>query len=140
VAGSAVPGRRDLFFKTARPLLTPESCRTPASGVEVGLTSEDACPWCHRQLVTLLDFDLGATNVLGIAWTADHLRVTTCHVCTCFGTVFSKTDEAGNSFWHPLNVRPEEVPDSSDEWEPFPERPLVLSTSTKHYMESDSWG
>lgn len=139
-AQSAVPGHRDLFFRTARPLLTPEDCPTPASGVEVGLPGAGSCPWCGRQLVTLLNFDLAATNLLGLSWGGEHLRVATCHVCTCFGTVFSKADEAGNAIWHPLNVRPEYLPDEAAEWEPFPERPLVLGREPRHYLEAESWG
>jgi hypothetical protein len=67
------------------------------------------------------------------------LRVTTCDVCSCFGTVFSKNDGSGGAAWHPLNTRPDYLPKNPDDWEAFPEQPLVLSGQKRHFMESASW-
>lgn len=131
--------RHDLFFKTCMPLVKPSDSPGLSKGVAVGTSDNQPCPWCGNQFVALLDFDLTNEVVLFMRLAGTRLRVTACHVCSCYGTVLSKNDGVGGSVGHSSNVRPEYLPEDSSDWPAFPEQPLVLSGTTRHFMESASW-
>jgi hypothetical protein len=132
-------GRRDLFFPTVLPLVPPEAVPEVVAGVNIGTPTDQHCPWCGRQLISLLDIDLHgvANSVLRLSGT--RLRATTCDVCSSYGVVFSKNSGTGESIWHPANARPDYLPDDTSDWDTFPEQPLVLSGEWRHFMESANW-
>ncbi len=131
--------RRDLYFPTALPLVPPEAAPEVVAGVKIGTPTDQHCPWCGRQLISLLDIDLHgvANSVLRLSGT--RLRATTCDVCSSYGVVFSKNSGTGESIWHPANARPDYLPDDTSDWDTFPEQPLVLSGERRHFMESANW-
>lgn len=131
--------RHDLFYRTALPLIPPDSASQTVTGVKVGTPRDQHCPWCGRQLVSLLDVDSECEAVSFLRPSSPRLQVTTCDVCSAFGVVFSKNDGSGESVWHPANVRPDYLPDDSSDWPAFPERPLVLSGEHRHFMQSANW-
>lgn len=131
--------RRDLFFRTALPLVKPDARSAEVAGVSVGTPTEQSCPWCGRQLVSLLDIDPASDAASFMRLPDMRLRIMTCNLCSCFGTVFTKNGGTGGSAWHPSNVRPGFLPDDSSDWKAFPERPLVHSGKTRHFMETASW-
>lgn len=130
--------RRDLFFRTVRPLVKSGDAANSLVGVSVSIPTDETCPWCERLLVSLFDIDTRSETAAFLGLGGKALRVTTCDVCCAFGTIFSKNDGKGGSKWHTANVRPNYLPDPS-EWDAFPERPLVLSGERRHFMESASW-
>jgi hypothetical protein len=132
-------GRRDLFFTTAMPLVTPAETLADDRTVSVGTPTDHNCQWCGRQFVSMLDIHLTSDTVSFLKLSGTRLRVTTCDVCSCYGIVFSKNDGTGGSTWHPSNSRPAYLPDNPNDWDAFPERPLVLSGRKRNFMESASW-
>jgi len=131
--------RRELYFRTTLPLLRPEDCPEPVAGVDVFTAAEGRCQWCGRQLVSLLELDLTCHALSFVQWDAAQLRVAACDVCAMYGTVFSRSDAAGASRWHPRNVRPPYLPDGAAQWAPLPQRPLVLTGTHRHHMQSAVW-
>jgi hypothetical protein len=131
--------RRDLFFHTSVPLVGPNSSSEMSAGVQVATPTDENCRWCGRQLISLLDFDPSYRTVPFLPLPSARFRVTTCNVCTAFGVIYSRQSDAGRPSWHPANVRPSYLPADSAGWEAFPERPLQLSASQRHFMESASW-
>lgn len=131
--------RRDLFFQTALPLVPPVPSSELVSGLNIGSPTHQYCPWCKRQLVSLLDINSTGDALSFLRLQGNHLRVTTCDVCSAYGVVYSKNDGTGDAEWHPANARPSYLPDDSSEWDTFPERPLALSGERRHFMESASW-
>lgn len=131
--------RRDLFFETSLPLVKPGEALRLAGCAAVSTPSHGTCPWCGRQLVALLDLDITSDILSFMRLPIARLRVTTCDVCSCYGTVFSRNNGVEDSVWHSSNARPKYLPDDSSQWPPLPERPLVLSGTARHFMESASW-
>ncbi|APZ93336.1 hypothetical protein [Fuerstiella marisgermanici] len=129
--------RRNLFFKETVPLVQPGNDDV-SSAVEVGLRSEEKCPWCSRKLTSLFDIDAASEKVAFLNLMPRHWQVLTCDVCTAYGLVYGKTTETGVE-WHPANERPEYLPDESDDFDLLPECPLVLANQPRHFMESASW-
>jgi hypothetical protein len=129
--------RRDLFTRAAIPLITPGASESSDSPVQTGIESESSCPWCGRRLIVLLGFE----NIGTFIPTHGSRRalVLTCDVCTCFGTVFARTNDAGETVWHDANAKPDYLPPDSSDWGAFPKAPLVLSGQTRHYLEAANW-
>ncbi|WP_417384239.1 hypothetical protein [Gimesia sp.] len=128
--------RRDLFFETTLPLVTPDQATVNLNAVQTGIPAEQSCPWCERQLVSLMELDLTSEETSFLNLEGESLHFTTCDVCACYGTLFSKVDRQGKSSWHTANLRPGYLPDDTSDWGTFPTKPLVLSGSKRHYMES----
>jgi hypothetical protein len=127
--------RRDLFHPAAFPLVPPATLQAD-NAVKVGVPAKETCRWCGLRLVGLLQFrDIGAIFPDQGAGT---VRVVTCHTCTCFGTIFMKHDRDGNATWHTRNERPGYLPKSSD-LPAFPDSPLVMATTTRHFLEAADW-
>ncbi|WP_417381542.1 hypothetical protein [Gimesia sp.] len=131
--------RQDLFFETTLPLVIPEEAPCSNDSVQTGIPAEQHCPWCERQLVSLLELDLTSDELAFLNLVGKSLRFTTCDVCACYGTLFSKVDRQGNSSWHAANTRPGYLPDDTSDWGAFPIKPLVLSGQERHFMESADW-
>lgn len=129
--------RRDLFSQTAIPLVTPNNLES-RSGVEVGISVTESCPWCERSLTSILKIDGSDPNISFLNLEHRHWEVSTCDVCTCYGLVFANADSS-KAHWHSKNQRPSYLPDDVEDFGAFPERPLVLSDQKRHFMESASW-
>lgn len=129
--------RRDLFFNEAVPLVLAGEDKV-SSAVEVCLRSEEKCPWCSRKLTSLLAVDATSYHVSFLKLKPRQWRVLTCDVCTAYGLVYGKSNEAGVE-WHTANTRPTYLPDESNDFDVLPERPLVLADQKRHFMESASW-
>ena len=108
--------RRDLFVPTCHPLAPPGGTEPTIAGVKVVEDHEAICGWCGRKLTTLLDLDLTSPELSYLVPCHGHLRIATCEVCSCYGTVFTKVEEDGSSTWHPSNWRPDYLPEQTDEW------------------------
>ena len=135
---TAAGTRRDLFTRTAFPLVAPGTA-PDVLGVTVGTPSKQTCPWCSRRLVSVLDIDPDSQALKSLKWQSGPFQVLTCDVCCCFGTVFSQKSAAGDQQWHPANSRPDYLPNDAAEWDPVPEHALVLSGETRHFMTSANW-
>ena len=128
--------RRDLFFRTAIPLVKPSESK-PHGGVEIGSPEKECCPWCKRNLTSLFTID-GSDSNLSFLKLQSLWKVVTCDVCSCYGLVFGNADSR-EGHWHSKNQRPSYLPNDADDFGTFPERPLVLSNQKRHFMESASW-
>ena len=130
--------RRDLYFETALPLVPKGSADSFDSEVIVGEQTADCCPWCKRQLVTLLRMDLTSSRLALLRANTTTLQIPTCDACTAFGVIHTSYRD-GSYTWHPATQRPDYLPDDAAEWDAFPDKPLVLGDGDRHYMESASW-
>jgi hypothetical protein len=115
--------RRDLCLADCTKLAkgisaAPESflAVTDANGV---------CPWCGRALVNLVDLATPQFDISGVVSPSGRVQVTTCEVCTAFGTVFGSFDEAGEGRWFPSNTRPQYLPDDTTDWTSLPRNSLT---------------
>jgi hypothetical protein len=129
--------RRDLFSPIAYPLLCSSNAPNVSDLVRVGVPAEEACPWCGQSLIGLLHFnDIG--TVFRNQWKGA-VRVLTCHVCSCFGHIFSKRNIKSFATWHSMNAKPDYLPPDSSECESFPELPLTMGNETRHFMQTANW-
>ena len=114
--------RRDLYFRSCQKLSKGPS---DSPGRFQAITPlERSCPWCQQRLtnlVTVAPTELGAADDGGL------LTVTTCEVCSAFGTVFGEYDSAGIGRWSPANSRPAYLPQNSDGWGRLPTDSLQLA-------------
>jgi hypothetical protein len=130
--------RRDLFVTTCYPLLPPGDDRSQVDGIRVVQDHDGACGWCGRSLTTLIDLDLATIEVPHLDPFHD-LRIATCQVCSCYGTVFTEIGPDGSSVWHQSNHRPDYLPDPKEEWNKLPRGCLVLSRKIRHWLETADW-
>jgi len=107
--------RRDLYFHTCLELL--EGPAGSPEGFHAIADSPDSCPWCAQPLTYLFTLQPARLGLEGMFAQGDQVQVTTCEVCTAFGTVFGKYDGSGHGRWHPLNTRPKYLPDDSETWD-----------------------
>lgn len=114
--------RRDLYFQKCTRLLRGHSASPEL--FQAITDSKGSCPWCGQGLTNLVDL-VASEFVTGMANDVGRIQVTTCEVCTAFGTVFGVFNEAGNGRWSSANSRPEYLPDSSENWGRLPRNPLT---------------
>ncbi len=136
---SAEGARRDLFTPTCRPLVLPGEQPDPENSVRVVCDHDGTCGWCGRTLTTLLDLDLTSYELPLVSPFTGRLRIATCEVCSCYGTVFTKVGVDGSSVWHDSNRKPDHLPDPNEEWVKLPRGCLVLGALTRSPMESANW-
>jgi hypothetical protein len=131
--------RRDLFVTTCHPLLPPSDDRSQLGAVRVVQDHEGLCGWCGRTLTTLIDLDLATIDVPHLDPFHGRLRIATCEVCSCYGTVFTQFGLTGSSAWHQANRRPDYLPDPKEEWNKLPRECLVLGKETRNWLETADW-
>lgn len=129
--------RRDLFSPTCYPLVPRVVQGLDVGGVRIVEDHEGTCGWCGRSLTTMLDLS-GHEPPLALS-IPGRLRVATCEVCTCYGTVYTKAGPDGSSAWHDSNVRPDYLPDPDEEWEKLPRNCLALGSRARSPVESADW-
>jgi hypothetical protein len=115
--------RRDLYFNDCTKLVRGLS--TLPDKFQAITAREDSCPWCGQPLTNLFDVVPSEFGMFEISIAIDRVQVTTCEVCTAFGTVFGVMDEAGRGQWHSENSRPKYLPDDSDTWARLPQDSLT---------------
>jgi hypothetical protein len=131
--------RRELYSTTCHPLVLPTDGRTVAELVRIGGEVEEACPWCQRPLTVFLDLDLSQLALSFLNISGKRLQIATCHVCTCFGCVYTAIDWNGKATWHKANERPSYLPEDSSTWDSFPTNPLACSRTARHALEGANW-
>jgi hypothetical protein len=130
--------RRELFDRNALPLVKPDNPRAIPGAATVAGDAPGVCGWCGQPLTAILDFDLTTTALVHMSLPGKRLRIATCHVCTCYGSVFTEVDLKGATAWSRANVKPGFLPKDLSS-ERFPSGRLVLSSETRHFLESASW-
>ncbi len=132
-------GRQDLFRPECYPLVSPEQGSSDSNAVGVTTADDSNCSWCGRQLTCLLDVQQSAAAQYLPQMEEGRLRIVTCDVCTCYGTVFTNVAFDGTATWHTLNTRPDYLPDDSSDWGRHPVNPLVLADNRHPWQESVDW-
>ena len=128
--------RRDLYHKTAFPLIRSSEGDDDDSP-RIGIEHPTLCPWCERRLTVL--FDIDDMTVFIPEWHVHCVSVLACDVCSCYGTVFGKIEEGSRPTWHEANEMPDFLSTGCPVWEPFPNRPLVTSGKTRHFLAAANW-
>ena len=124
--------KRNLFYMQCYPLVRPKSAGDyQNSPVKVAEGHEGNCPWCGHELTTLFDLDLTHPALGFLKVDGTQIRIATCHVCTCYGFVYTKIDWNGTTKWSPHNRRPEYLPDDSSDWGSLPAKRLVLGETPR---------
>ncbi|NLN65054.1 MAG: hypothetical protein GX144_06555 [Clostridiaceae bacterium] len=95
-----IPGGRDgnrksLFYTDCYPLVNSAQCA--AGPLSIIKKHEDKCPWCGVRLTVLFDFALTDPVFGFFNFKGDRLRVSTCHICTCYENIFTRVDYTGYS-------------------------------------------
>ena len=119
--------------------MKPESENASPATLGVALEHEAACRWCDQPMTTMLDMDLSRPELAFMGLQGERLRLATCHGCSCFGTIFTKINFAGQSEWHPATEKPEYLPEDVSDWTYLPEEALAFSTKPRHWMEAANW-
>jgi len=122
--------------QTAR---TTDNDITHPQPIEIVTESPSKCGWCSRTLTVLLDLDLSHQTLSFFDISGTRLRISTCDVCTCYGTIFTEVDWDGCSEWSTQNQKPQYLPGDSENWERLPSRRLVLSKSERGVYNAADW-
>jgi hypothetical protein len=131
--------RRDLFVRECHPLVEPTDERARPGIVRVVDDHAEACRWCGRPMITILDLDLGSPEAAFLGLPGRRLRIATCQVCTCYGTVFTRIDQEGGPTWHEANRRPDFLPDGAEDWGLLPRGCLEFGDTPRSWTESANW-
>jgi hypothetical protein len=132
--------RRDLYYSKCYPLArTTDNDITDPQPIEIAEESSSKCEWCSRTLTVLLDLDLSHQPFSFLGTSGTRLRVSTCDVCTCYGTIFTEVDWDGCSEWSAQNQKPQYLPGDSEKWERLPSHRLVLSKSERGVYNAADW-
>ncbi|RKS09342.1 hypothetical protein DFP74_5077 [Nocardiopsis sp. Huas11] len=78
-----------------------------------GERADEACPRCASPLWAVLDLDTAdpkAADALAHTGWRGRLRVLTCHLCSCYGTVYTEVAAEGKAGWSAHTVRPPILP------------------------------
>lgn len=130
---------RDLFVRGCHPLVEPGTEQVDAGIARVVDDHDEACGWCGRRMATLLDLDLGSPKLAFLGLRGRRLRIATCDVCTCYGTVLTRIDPDGDSSWHGSNRRPDYLPEKVEDWGRLPGGCLVYGERPRHWLEAADW-
>jgi hypothetical protein len=87
--------RRELTVKRCVSIV-PASQTETCADIKLFERRNDTCVRCGSHIVNLLTISRKSAPGLAIGLTSDKLEVTTCPVCTCFGTMFGQLDAGGN--------------------------------------------
>ena len=128
-----------MFLRECHPLIAPSDENTSPNTLRLTLRHEDSCGWCDRNMTTMLDLSISRPELAFLGIPGQRLRIATCHVCTCYGTVVTKIGLNGEANWHTASERPAFLPEDSGEWPDLPSDALVFSTRTRHWIEAAYW-
>jgi hypothetical protein len=101
-------GRRDLFLRASLPLVPAD--RAVAGDVGVWRACDEACRFCGRALIALVDLDLDAERLRALALPTGRLRLATCVACAPWAQLYTEIDLRGGARWRQGNVRPRGLP------------------------------
>ncbi len=135
----------ELSSDGARRELTVQPCfalvpdRADSSEVVVVTDRGDRCPWCEQPLIDLLAIDMAVSEFS--SWGMRHPRVTitTCHVCSGYGTVFCDSTTEGSARWSKHNVKPDYLPDDAANWGRMPTRYLGAAAQSRPPHTAIDW-
>lgn len=104
--------REDLFYSKCYPLIVGE----PSHSEPICIIDkhEDICPWCGTRMTTLFDIDLKDPVFHFMGLKGERLKVSTCHVCACYGDIYTEIDFNGLSKWYNGNKKPNYLPEISN--------------------------
>ena len=135
--------RRLLYAPQAYELILPAARALPraASPVAVGTAHEECCPWCHRQLITLLDLDLRDFRCAGITTAGERLRLAICDWCSGYSSLFTEVDYTGKTHWSAVNGEPPDILrkvgyGNEEDTFPWPKLGLVLGLARRTPFET----
>ncbi|MBO4205558.1 hypothetical protein [Micromonospora echinofusca] len=80
------------------------------------------CPWCDSPLWTVVDLttdEPAVADVLAHAGWRGRLRITTCHLCACYTTLYCQVTPDGGSTWAADNAPPPYLQTSTEEPPPL---------------------
>ena len=131
--------RRDLFVRTCHPLVQPGDRVRDASIARVVADHEGTCRWCGRRMTTMIDLNLASPALSYLRLGGRRLRIATCDVCTCYGTVFTDIDLDGASSWHEGNRKPGFLPDGTADWPRMRPGSLGFGDEPRPWLEAADW-
>lgn len=109
-------GRERLLFSPVCFALVP---KTDDVSVQIGNSEAARCPWCERNLISLLRIDYNQCSLPKPSADWNVLTIATCQACTCFGYVFTAVNQSGDFQW--LESPKPPFLDTTSEWEAFPD-------------------
>lgn len=119
--------KRDLFYKESYPLIKATKINKNDNPVKMLSDLEEKCPWCNSPLMVLFEFDLSHPSLEFLKLSGKKLRIATCDICTCYGTIYTEIDGEGNYKWSCFNEKPSYLPDMDSEEKIQYNNNLVLS-------------
>jgi hypothetical protein len=112
---------------------------TSQPGGETSQLNDATCSWCSSPMWRVADLDFADPSVaaaLAHTGAAGRVLIETCHLCSCYDTVFTQVTADGGSSWWPGNTAPgylPEVMNPEDPWTflptPGPARPSPFQVS-----------
>lgn len=140
----AESGRRDLIRSTSYMLMPGDEVELTPTRMPVAVNTPyaDHCPWCGRQLVTLLDIDLRDARCATLLTTGERLCIPYCTWCSLYTTIYMNTDLHGNAQWSTVNGDPPEIlaKISDDGYQPkWSQQRLVLGEQRLSPYEAVDW-
>ena len=131
--------RSNMFYTDCYPLV--HAATSEAEPLSTIKNHEDKCPFCRSQMTVLFDFDLTNPIFNFLNFKGERLRISTCHICTCYGYIFTKIDFSGYSKWHEANKKPSYLPNIENPEEEALEvtKPLTLSRTKRDPYYASSW-
>ena len=100
--------KRELFYRDCYGLEKADGVQPEA--VRIIGEHEEKCRWCGTALTVLFDFDLTHPSLGFLQLPGTRLRIAACHICTCYGPVYTDIDGNGLSAWSQMNERPDYLP------------------------------
>nr|WP_240344178.1 DUF1963 domain-containing protein [Paenibacillus sp. SYP-B3998] len=88
-----------------------ESVHGASESVILLTESSHTCLWCGGKLTTLLDIGVSHPFFEFLSLAGERLKVETCVICGCYGTVYMDVDLNGETKWSTYNKRPDYLPD-----------------------------
>ncbi|MCR3759229.1 DUF1963 domain-containing protein [Clostridium felsineum] len=119
--------KRELFYKESYALVDAVKINKNDNPVKILSDLEEKCPWCNSPLIVLFEFDLSHPSLEFLKLSGKRLRIATCDICTCYGTIYTEIDGEGNYKWSSFNKKPSYLPDVEDEEEIQYNNNLVLA-------------
>ena len=138
VAGweSSPQGRRDLFFNDCFAIEALSPNLPTDKSVVIAEATADHCPWCNEKLTHLLDLNLSDPRFSFLKLKAKHLPVLTCHVCSCYGQIFSEFTSDGAAHWSDCNARPKFLPADTKTWSRIPWHGKSIALTPRRAIET----
>ncbi|MDP4182674.1 MAG: DUF1963 domain-containing protein [Bacillota bacterium] len=96
---------------------------------------EEKCNWCGTTMTTLFDFMLSDKIFDSFNIHGRRLRIVTCHICSCYTTVYRDIDFDGNSTLSEFNQKPSYLPEINPEEESIiSKNSLKISRNKRSYF------